>query len=96
MDSSDDGKAYKVHLEAALLELHDAGVVDACSLGEDEDGQLVGVLHVLLQPEHRHNTWRPKRKKKRQGDNTEIKNQCCGAGGAKIIWDLEPEPKLNF
>ena len=23
---------------------------------------------------------------------------CCGAGagGAKIIWDLEPEPKLNF
>ena len=24
--------------------------------------------------------------------------QCCGAGagGAEIIWDLEPEPKLNF
>ena len=25
-------------------------------------------------------------------------NQCCGtgAGGAEIIWDLDPEPKLNF
>ena len=22
--------------------------------------------------------------------------QCCGAGGAEIIWDLEPEPKLIF
>ena len=24
--------------------------------------------------------------------------QCCGAGagGAEIIWGLEPEPKLNF
>ena len=24
--------------------------------------------------------------------------QCCGAGagGAEIIWDLEPEPKLSF
>ena len=24
--------------------------------------------------------------------------QCCGAGagGPEIIWDLEPEPKLNF
>ena len=29
-----------------------------------------------------------------------LKKQCCGAragaGGAEIIWDLEPEPKLNF
>jgi hypothetical protein len=29
--------------------LHDGGVVDAGALGEDEDGQLGGVLHVLLQ-----------------------------------------------
>ena len=31
---------------------------------------------------------------------SEKKNQCCGAGGAEIIWDLElelePEPELNF
>ena len=27
-----------------------------------------------------------------------VANQCCGAvaGGAEIIWDLEPEPKLNL
>ena len=27
-----------------------------------------------------------------------INMQCCGAGagGAEIIWDLEPEPELNF
>ena len=25
-----------------------------------------------------------------------IGKQCSGAGGAKIIWDLEPELKLNF
>ena len=27
-----------------------------------------------------------------------FKKQCCGAGagGAKIIWDLEPEPKINL
>jgi hypothetical protein len=37
-------------LEGALLEQHDAGVVDAGALGEDEDGHLAGVLHVLLQP----------------------------------------------
>ena len=37
-------------LERSLLELHDAGVIDAGSLGEYEDGQLVRVLHVLLQP----------------------------------------------
>lgn len=37
-------------LEGSLLELHDAGVVDAGPLGEYEDGQLVRVLHVLLQP----------------------------------------------
>ncbi len=40
------------YLEAAFLELHDAGVVDASSLGKDEDGQLVGVLHVIFQPEY--------------------------------------------
>ena len=30
--------------------------------------------------------------------NYPIVNQCCGAGagGAEIILDLEPEPKLNF
>ena len=22
--------------------------------------------------------------------------QCCGAGGAKLFWDLEPEPKINL
>ena len=29
---------------------------------------------------------------------TGMSTQCCGAGagGAEIIWDLEPEPKLNF
>ena len=37
------------HLEAALLELHDGGVVDAGALGEDQDRQLVGVLHVVPQ-----------------------------------------------
>ena len=37
------------YLEASLLELHDAGVVDAGSLGEDENGKLVRVLNVLLQ-----------------------------------------------
>ena len=27
-----------------------------------------------------------------------VKYQCCGAGagGAEIIWNLKPEPKLNF
>ena len=27
-----------------------------------------------------------------------VLNQCCGAGSgaAEIMWDLEPEPKLNF
>ena len=37
------------HLEAALLELHDGGVVDARALGEDQDRQLVGVLNVVPQ-----------------------------------------------
>jgi hypothetical protein len=39
------------YLEAAFLELHDAGVVDASPLRKDEDGQLVGILHVIFQPE---------------------------------------------
>ena len=38
------------YLEAALLELHDGGVVDAGALGEDQDRQLVRVLHVVAQP----------------------------------------------
>ena len=38
------------YLEAALLELHDGGVVDAGALGEDQDRQLVRVLHVVPQP----------------------------------------------
>ena len=37
------------NLKGAFLELHDAGVVDAGPLGEDEDGQLVRVLNVFLQ-----------------------------------------------
>jgi hypothetical protein len=41
------------YLEAAFLELHDAGVVDAGPLGKDEDGQLVGILHVIFQPEYK-------------------------------------------
>ncbi len=41
------------YLEAAFLELHDAGVVDAGPLGKDEDGQLIGVLHVIFQPENK-------------------------------------------
>ena len=30
--------------------------------------------------------------------NSYFKDQCCGAGagGAEIIWDLEPEPKFSF
>ena len=39
------------YLEATLLELHDAGVVDAGSLGEDEDWKLVRIFNVLLQPD---------------------------------------------
>ena len=44
-------RLYKAlsHLEASLLELHDGGVVDAGTLGEDQDRQLVGVLHVVPQ-----------------------------------------------
>ena len=38
------------NLKGSFLELHDTGVVDAGPLGEYEDGQLVRVLHVLLQP----------------------------------------------
>ena len=37
------------HLEASLLELHDGRVVDARALGEDQDRQLVRVLHVVPQ-----------------------------------------------
>ena len=36
-------------LKGALLELHDAGVVDAGALGEDEDGELLRVTDMLLQ-----------------------------------------------
>ena len=38
------------HLKGPLLELHDHGVVDAGALGEDEDGELLEILHVLPQP----------------------------------------------
>ena len=34
-------------LEGSLLELHDACVVDAGSLGEDQDRKLVGVLNMV-------------------------------------------------
>ena len=36
-------------LKRSLLELHDAGVVDASPLRKYQDWQLVWVLHVLLQ-----------------------------------------------
>ena len=38
------------HLKAAFFELHDRGVVDAGPLRKDEDGQLVRVVDMLLQP----------------------------------------------
>ena len=44
-----DGIDGASDLEAALLELHDRGVVDARALGEDQDGQLVGVFNVLAE-----------------------------------------------
>lgn len=43
-----DGTNGGVDLEAALLEHHHAGVVDARALGENENGQVVLVLDVLL------------------------------------------------
>ena len=43
------------NLETPFLELHDGGVVDASTLREDEDGQLVRVLNVLLQPDEDNN-----------------------------------------
>lgn len=39
----------KADLKGSFLELHDARVVDAGPLGKDEDWQLVGIVHVLLE-----------------------------------------------
>ena len=38
--------------------------------------------------------WDRRRREEKGGANM----QCCGAGagGAEIIWDLEPEPKLDI
>ena len=44
------GEDRSADLEGPLLELHDAGVVDAGALGEDEDGELLEILHVFPQP----------------------------------------------
>ena len=42
-----DGTA---HLEAAFLKLHHRRVVDASAFGENQNGQLGGVVHMLFQP----------------------------------------------
>merc|ERR1740128_1179567 len=49
LSSGHGGQVPDVDHEASLLELHDAGVVDAGSLREDENRKLVRVLNVLLQ-----------------------------------------------
>ena len=46
-----ESRVGEAHLEGALLELHHAGVVDTGALGEDQDGQSVRVLDVLLEVE---------------------------------------------
>ena len=49
-----DGVDGAAHLKRPLLELHDAGVIDAGALREDEDGKLLRVGDMLLKPpEHR-------------------------------------------
>lgn len=38
------------HFKCSFLELHDRCVVDAGPLREDQNGQLVGVLHMFPEP----------------------------------------------
>lgn len=49
----DSNRIYcAANFKCALLELHDGGVVDAGTLREDQDRQLLWVFHVFPQSMH--------------------------------------------